>query len=178
MGLLSLEQYGAKLEDFQQHTVDLVDKRMFDGNGEPHQNTLLEAPSTVIPQILNVPMPEMNVAIPQMYDYHRPRELRESSPVASNDPGGVSARPRFKVSAILPAAVEDNYDCGKSQVRDDMAPKGGPSNSQPKSLKVASSTDQDLEISASSQQLRMTGGENWVSAPVADDTKELESLSC
>jgi hypothetical protein len=175
MGLLSLEQYGAKLEDFQQHTVDLVDKRMFDGNGEPHQNTLLEAPSTVIPQILNVPMPEMNVAIPQMYDYHRPRELRESSPVASNDPGGVSARPRFKVSAILPAAVEDNHDCDTSKARDDMAPEGRSSKSQSKSPKVASSTGQHLETSASFQQLQMTGGRNWVSALVADDTKELKS---
>lgn len=105
----------------------------------------------------------------------RPRDLRDSSPVAPNNRGGVSsASPRFKISAILPTTVEHNHRCDKSQARDDMAPREGSSKSQSKSPKVASSTGQHLETSASFQQSQMTGGENWVSAPVADDTKELE----
>jgi hypothetical protein len=174
-GLLPLEQYDAKSEGFQQNTIDLVDKRMSDGNEEPLEDALLEATSTVVTEISNVPMPEINVAVSQMYDHHRPRELRDSSLVAPNNPGGVSASPRFKISAILPTTVEHNHRCDKSQARDDMAPQGGSSKSQSKSPKVASSTGQHLETSASFQQSQMTGGENWVCAPVVDDTKELES---
>jgi hypothetical protein len=94
--------------------------------------------------------------------------------VALNNPGRLSASPCFKVSVILPAPEGDNHDCDKSQARDDMAPEGVPSKSQPKSPKVASSTVQHLETLAGSQQPRMTDGENWVSAPV-HDPRELES---
>jgi hypothetical protein len=174
-GLLPLEQYDAKSEAFQQNTVDLVDKRMSDGNEEPLEDALLKATSTVVTEISNVPMPEINVAVSQMYDHHRPRELRDSSPVAPNSPGGVSASPRFKISAILPTTVEDNHRCDKSQTRNVMASEGGSSKSQPKLPKAALSTGQHIEMSASSQQLRMNSGEHPVYAPVADDTKELES---
>jgi hypothetical protein len=174
-GLLSLEQYDAKSEGFQQNTVDLVDKRTSDGNEEPLEGTLLKATSTVITEISNVPMPETNVAVSQMYDRHRPRELCDSSPVTPKNPGGVSASPRFKLSAILPTTVEDNHCCDKSQGREDMALDGGSSKSQPKSPKVASSPGRHLVTSTSSQQLRMTDGESSLYAPVTDDTKELES---
>jgi hypothetical protein len=150
-GLLPLEQYDAKSEGFQQNTVDLVDKRMSDGNEEPLEDALLKATSTVVTEISNVPMPEVNLAVSQMYDHHRPRELRDSSPVAPNNPGGVSVSCRFKISAILPTTVEHNHRCDKSQARDDMAPEGGSNKSQPKSPKVASSTGQHLETSASFQ---------------------------
>jgi hypothetical protein len=113
-GLLSLEQYDAKSERFQKNTVDLVDKRTSDGNEEPLKGTLLKATSTVITEIFNVPMPKTNVAVSQMYDHHRPRELYDSSSIAPKNPGGVSASPRFKVSAILPTTVEDNHCCDES----------------------------------------------------------------
>jgi hypothetical protein len=174
-GLLSLEQYDRKSEGSKQHTVKLVDKSTFQGNEEPTENTLLKASTTIVPQISNVPMPEINVAVARMYDHYKPRELHDSSPVALNNPGRLSASPHVKLSVILPVAEGDNHDCDKSQARDDMVPEGGSSRSQPKSPKVASSTGQHLETLAYSQQPRMTDGENWLSAPVPDDTKELES---
>jgi hypothetical protein len=101
MGLLLLEQYDTKSEGFQQYTVYLVEKRTLDGSEEPLENTLLEATSTIIPEIFNIPMPEINVTVSQMYDHHRPRELRDSSRVASNNPAGVSSSPRFKVNVTV-----------------------------------------------------------------------------
>jgi hypothetical protein len=174
-GLLSLEQYDGRLEDFKQHTVKLVNKSTFQGNEEPVENTLLKAPTTIVPQFSNVVMPPINVAVARMYEHHKPRELHDSSPVALDNRGRLSASPRFKVGATLPAAVEDSHRCDKSQPRNDMVPEGGFRKSESRSPKAASSTGQHLEISASSRQLRMIGGENWVSAPVADDTKELDS---
>ena len=55
-----------------------------------------------------------------MYDHHRLRELHDSSPVALNNAGRLSASPRFKVSATLPAVVEENQRCDKSQLRNDV----------------------------------------------------------
>jgi hypothetical protein len=98
------------VEDSQQHTGDLVEERTFDGNEEPLRYTLLKATSTVVLKISNVPkvpMPEINVAVARMYDYHRPRKLHDSSPVAPNDLGGLSASHRFRVNAVLPAAMDD-----------------------------------------------------------------------
>jgi hypothetical protein len=173
-GLLSLEQYDRRLEGSKQHTVKLVDKSTFQGNEEPTENTLLKASTTIVPQISNISMPEINVAVARMYDHYKPRELHDSSPVTLNNPGKLSVSPHVKLSVILPAAEGDNHDCDKSQANDDMAPEGGSSKSQPKSPKIASSTSQHLETLAYSQQPRMTDGENWVSAPVADGAKELE----
>jgi hypothetical protein len=174
-GLLSLEQYDGKPEDTKQHTVKLVDKSTFQGNEEPAENILLEAPTTVISQFSNVLMPPINVAVARMYEHQEPREPHVSSPVALNNPGKLSASPRFKVSATLPAAVEDSHRCDKSQPRNDMVPEGGSRKSESRSPKAASTRGQHFATSASSQQLRMAGGEKSVSVPVTDDTKELES---
>ena len=95
--------------------------------------------------------------------------------MASNNPGVVSARPRFKASATLPTAVEDSHRCNESQHCDGMDPEGRSSKPQPKSPKIASSTGQHLETSASSQQLLMTGGENSLYALIADDTTPILS---
>jgi hypothetical protein len=65
-GLLSLEQYDRKSEGSKQHTVKFVDKSTFQGNEEPTENTLLKASTTIVPQISNVPMPEINVAVARM----------------------------------------------------------------------------------------------------------------
>jgi hypothetical protein len=88
-----------------------------------------------------------------MYDHRKPRELHDSSPVALNSAGRVSASPHLIVSANLPAVMETSHCCDRSQPRHDMGPEAG----------------------SSSQQLRTTSGENSVYAPVSDDTKELES---
>jgi hypothetical protein len=173
-GLPSLEQYDGISEDFKQHTVKLVDKSTFQGNEKPVENTPLKAPTTTVLEVSNVPIPEINVAIARMHKHHKPRELHDSSPVALNSPERVSASPRFKVSATLPAAMEDSHRCDKSQPRDDMVPEGGSSQSELRSPIAASTRVQHLATSASSQQLRMTRRGNSVSAPVADDTKELE----
>jgi hypothetical protein len=173
-GLPSLEQYDGISEDFKQHTVKLVDKSTFQGNEKPVENTPLKAPTTTVLEVSNVPIPEINVAIARMHKHHKPRELHDSSPVALNSPERVSASPRFKVSATLLAAIEDSHRCDKSQPRDDMVPEGGSSQSELRSPIAASTRVQHLATSASSQQLRMTRRGNSVSAPVADDTKELE----
>jgi hypothetical protein len=113
-GLLSLEQYIAKVEDLQQHTGGLVEEKTFDGNEEPLKDTLLKATSTIVPKISNVPnvpMPEINVAVARMDDYHRPRKLHDSPLVAPNDLGGFSASHHFRVNAVLPAAMDDNHRC-------------------------------------------------------------------
>jgi hypothetical protein len=111
-GFLSLEQYIAKVEDLQQHTGDLVEEKTFDGNEEPLEDALLKATSTIVPKISNVPnvtMPEINVAVARMYDCHRPRKLHDSSPVAPNDLGKLSASHHFRVNSVLPAAMNDNH---------------------------------------------------------------------
>jgi hypothetical protein len=172
-GLLSQEQHDGKSEDTKHHTVKLLDESTFQSNEEPIENILLEAPTTVISQFSNVLMPPINVAGARMYDHQEPREPHDSSPVALNNPGKLSASPRFKVSATLAAAVEDSHRCDKSQPRNDMVPEVGSRTSEPRSPKGASSTGQHLETSASSQQLRMTNEENSEHAPIADDTKEL-----
>jgi hypothetical protein len=173
--LLSQEQHDGKSEDTKQHTVKLVDESTFRGNEELIENILLEASTTAISQFSNVPMPSINVAVVRMYEHQEPREPHDSSPVTLNNPGKLSASPRFKVSATLPAAVEDNHRCDKSQPRNDMVPEGGSRKSESRSPKAASSRGQHFATSASSQQLRMAGGEKSVSVPVTDDTKELES---
>jgi hypothetical protein len=173
--LLSQERHEGKSEDTKQHTVKLVDKRTIQGNEEPAENILLEAPTTAISQFSNVLMPPINVAVARMYEHQEPRGPYDSSPVALNNPGKLSASPRFKVSATLPAAVEDSHGCDKSQPRNDMVPEGGSRKSGPRSPKAASSTGQHIGTSASSQQLRMNNGKHPMYAPVPDDTKELES---
>jgi hypothetical protein len=174
-GLLSQERHEGKSEDTKQHTVKLVDKRTFQGNEEPAENILLEAPTTAISQFSNVLMPPINVAVARMYEYQEPREPHDSSPIALNNPGKLSASPRFKVSATPPAAAEDGHRCDKSQPRNDMVAEGGFRKSESRSPKAASTRGQHFATSASSQQLRMAGGEKSVSVPVTDDTKELES---
>jgi len=174
-GLLSQEQHEGKSEDTKQHTVSLVDESTFRGNEEPIENILLEAPTTAISQFFNVLMPPINVAVARMYEHQEPREPQDSSPVALNNPGKLSASPRFKVSVTLPAAVEDSHRCDKSQPRNDMVPEGGSRKSESRSPKAASTRGQHFATSASPQQLRMAGGEKSVSVPVTDDTKELES---
>jgi hypothetical protein len=170
----SKEQYNAEPENVQRHPVSLVDKRTSDGLKEALQDTLPKTKNTINPGISNTPVPEPNVAVTQMYDNHMHKGLHDSSPVALDSPGRVSASPRFKVSATLPAAVEDSHRCDKSQPCDDMVPEGRSSQSEPRSPIAASTRVQHLVTLASSQQLRMTRGGNSVSAPVADDTKELE----
>jgi hypothetical protein len=113
-GSLLQERHEGKSEDTKQHTVKLVDKRTFQGNEEPIENILLGAPTTAISQFSNVLMPPINVAVARMYEHQEPRELNDSSPLASNDPGKVSASPRFRASADLPAAVKDSHCCDKS----------------------------------------------------------------
>lgn len=115
--LLLQEQHDGKLEDTKQHTVQLVDESTFRGNEEPIENILLEAPTTAISQFSNILMPPTNVAIARMYEHQEPREPYDSSPIALNNPGKLSVRPRFKVSATLLAAVEDSHRCNKSQPR-------------------------------------------------------------
>jgi hypothetical protein len=171
--LLSQEQHDGKSEDTKQHTVKLVDESTFRGDEESIENILLEAPTMAVSQFSNVPMPPINVAVARMYGYQEPREPHDSSPVALNNPAKLSASPRFKVSATLPAAVEDSHRCDKSQLRNDMVSEGRSRKSEPRSPKGASSTGQHLETSASSQQWRMTNEKNSVHAPIADDTKEL-----
>jgi hypothetical protein len=176
MGLLSQEQHDGKSEDFKQHTVKLlVDKRTFQGNEEPANNTLLEAPTTIVPPFSNVFMPSINVAVARMYGHRKSREPHDSSPLSSNNSGRVSASPHIEGSAILSAAVEGIYHCDKSQAHNDMAPEEGSSKSKPRSRKVAASTGQHIETSSRSQQLRMNSREHPMYAPVADDTKDLES---
>ena len=172
--LLSQEQHDEKSEDTKQHTVKLVDKRTFQGNEEPAENILQDAPTTVISQFPNVLMPPINVAVARMYDHHKHRELHDSSPVALNSLGRASTSPGLKVSATLPAAVEDSHRCDRFQQSNDMAPEAGSSKSGPRSPKAASSTGQHIGTSASSQQLRMNNGKHPMYAPVPDDTKELE----
>ena len=174
-GSLSQERHEGESEDTKQHTVKLVDKRTFQGNEEPAENILQDAPTTVISQFSNVLMPPINVAVARMYEHQEPREPHDSLPVALNNPGKLSASPRFKVSATLPAAVEDSHRCDKSQPRDDMVLEGGSRKSESRSPKAASTRGQHFTTLASSQQLRMAGGEKSVSVPVTDDTKELES---
>jgi hypothetical protein len=174
-GLLSQERHEGESEDTKPHTVKLVDKRTFQGNEEPAENILPEAPTTAISQFSNVLMPPINVAVARIYEHQEPREPHDSSPVALNNPGKLSASPRFKVSATLPAAVEDSHRCDKPQPRHDMVPDGGSRKSESRSPKAASTRGQHFAISASPQQLRMAGGEKSVSVPVTDDTKELES---
>jgi hypothetical protein len=82
--------------------------------------------------------------------------------------------PSGAMLALFPAAVEGSQSCDRSQHRNDMAPEAGSSKPEPRSPKTASSTGQHIETSASSQQSRMTSGENPVYAPAADDTKELK----
>ena len=173
--LLLQEQHDGKSEDTKQHTVKLVDESTFRDNEEPIENILLGAPTTAISQFSNVPIPPINVAVARMYDHHKPRKLYDSSPVALNSPGRVSASPRFKVSATLPAAVQDSHRCDKSQPRDDMVPEGRSSKPEPRSPTAASTRVQHLATSANSQQLRMNNGKHPMYAPVPDDTKELES---
>jgi hypothetical protein len=172
-GLLSQEQHEGKSEDTKQHKVGLVDKSAFQSNEEPVENTLLKASTANVPETSNVPVPEINAAVARMYDHHKPGELHDSPPLASNDPGKVSASPRFRVSAYLPAAVEDTHRCDKSQPRSDMVPDGESSKSESRSPIAASTRGQHFATSASSQQLRMVGGEKSVSVPVTDGTKEL-----
>lgn len=174
-GLLSLEQYHKKSEDFKEHTVNLVDKSTFQGNEEPAENTLPKASTTIVPEISNFPMPRMNVAVPRKYDHHKPRELHDSSPVVLNNAGRVSASPRRNVSATLPESVENSHRCDESQPRNDMVSEGGFSKFQPKAPKAASLIGRHLEMSVSSQKLPMTGGENSMYHPVIDDAKELET---
>jgi hypothetical protein len=149
--LLSQEQHDGKSEDTKQHTIKLVDESTFRGNEEPIENILLEAPTTAISQFSNVPMPPINMAIARMYEYQEPREPHDSSPVALNNPGKLSASPRFKLSATLPAAVEDSHRCDKSQPRNDMVPEGGSRKSESRSPKAASTRGQHFATSASSQ---------------------------
>jgi hypothetical protein len=174
-GVLSQEQYDGKSEDFKQHTVKLVDKSTFQGDEEPVENTLLEAPTTIVTQFSNVLMPPMDVAVARIYDHLKARELHDSSPVALNRLGRVSASPGLKVSATLLAAVEDNHRCDRFQQSNDMTPEAGSSKSGPRSPKAASWTGQYIETSASSQRLRMNNEKHPMYAPVPDDTKELES---
>jgi hypothetical protein len=174
-GLLSQEQHDGKSEDTKQHTVKLVDESTFWGNEEPIENIVLEAPTTAISQFSNVLMPPINVAVARMYKHQEPREPHGPSPVALNNPGKLSASPRFDVSATLPAAVEDSHRCDKPQPRNDMVLEGGSRKSESRSPKAASTRGQHFATSASPQQLRMAGGEKSVSVPVTDDTKELES---
>jgi hypothetical protein len=173
--LLSQEQHDGKSEDTKQHTIKLADKRTFQGNEEPAENILQDAPTTVISQFPNVLMPPINVAVARMYDHHKHRELHDSSPVALNSLGRVSTSPDLKVSATLPAAVKDSHRCDRFQQSNDMAPEAGSSKSGPRSPKAASSTGQHIETLASSQQLRTNNGKHPTYAPVPDDTKELES---
>jgi len=173
--LLSQEQHDEKSEDTKQHTVKLVDKRTFQGNEEPAENILQDAPTTVISQFPNVLMPPINVAVARMYDHRKSREPHDSAPLSSNNSGRVSASPHIEDSAILSAAVEGVYHCDKSQAHNDMTPEEGYSKSKPRSLKAAASTGQHIETLARSQQSRMNSGEHPVYALVADDTKELES---
>jgi hypothetical protein len=56
-----------------------------------------------------------------------------------------------------------------------MVPDGEPSKPEPRSHIAASTRGQHFATSASSQQLRIAGGEKSVSVPVTNDTKELES---
>jgi hypothetical protein len=56
-----------------------------------------------------------------------------------------------------------------------MVPDGESSKPEPRSHIAASTRGQYFATSASSQQLRMAGGEKSVSVPVTNDTKELES---
>jgi hypothetical protein len=164
-GYLSQERHEGKSEDTKQHTVKLVDKRTFQGNEEPAENILLEAPTTTISQFSNVLMPPIYVAVARMYEHQEPREPHDSSPVALNNPGKLSARPRFKVSATLPAAVEDSHRCDKSQPRNDMVPEGGFRKSESRSPKAASSTGQHLEPLASfSTNTNDRWGKLWISA--------------
>jgi len=174
-GLLSQEQHEGKSRDSKQHTVKLVDESTFQGNEEPVENTLLEAPTTVISHFSYVLMPEINVALAQMYGRHKSRGPHDSSLLALNNPGRVSASPHDKVSAVLSAAVKGSHRCDKSQAHNDMTPEEGSSKSEPRSPKTASSTGQHIRTSASSWRLRMTSGGHPMYAPVADDTKDLES---
>lgn len=120
-------------------------------------------------------MPPTNVVVTRMYDYQEPREPHDFSLVALENLGKSSASPRLKVSETLPAAVEDSHRCDKPQPRNDVIPDGESSKSEPRSPIAASTRSQHFATSASSQPLRMAGGEQSGSAPIADDTKELGS---
>jgi hypothetical protein len=170
-----LEHQDAEWACFQQNPVDLVNTRTFGHFEGFAEITLLEATSTTTPDIWNIPLPKTNEAAAQMYDHHRPKRFHDSSPMASSRSEGASTHPRSRVSANLPAAVEDNHRCEEPQLRDDMAPDVRCCEPQPNAPKVASSVDQHLVKSASSQQLPITDGENSVYAPTPDDIKELES---
>jgi len=173
--LLSQEQHDRKSEDFKQHAVKLVDKSTFQGNEEPAESTLLKASTAIVPEISNVPVPEINMAIARMYDHHKSREPHDSSLSTSNNPGRVSPGSRVKVSAVLSAALEGSHRCDRSQAHNDMASEEAYSDFEPRSPKIASSTGQHIEASAISQQLRMNNGKHPMYAPVTDDTKNLES---
>ena len=136
-GLLSQEQHDRKLKDFKQNALKLVDKRPFQGNEEPAKNTLLEAPTTIVPQSSNVLMPPMDAAVARMYDHQEPKEPYDSSPVPLNNPGKLSASPHIEGSAILSAAVKGVYHCDKFQAHNDMALEEGYSKFKPRSPKAA-----------------------------------------
>jgi hypothetical protein len=86
-----------------------------------------------------------------------------------------STSPHFENGAILAAAVGNKQRYDIPQSIDDMVPAVGKSKSQPRSYKVASSMGINLEMSASSQLLRIADEESSVHAPVAHDTKAIES---
>ena len=75
--LPSQEPYNAHLESY----VDFVDKRTLAGFGDPPEDTLLTATSTIIPEDSSILTPESNAAAAEMYDDHKNRGLHDSSAV-------------------------------------------------------------------------------------------------
>lgn len=171
----SPKRYVAESGNLERHSVDLVNKRKSDRFENPLEDTLPKTKSTILSKTSNIPMSQRDILVTRTHDHERHRGLHISSTMATNSSESASASPQFRISAILSAAMEDNHCCDRSQTRDDVAPEVGSSKSQPKSHKFASPISNNLETSASSQLLRIADEENSVHAPVAHDTKAIES---
>jgi hypothetical protein len=173
--LRSLNQYVPESGSLEQQSVDLVNEKTSDGLEEPLGDTPPKTESTIAPGISKIPTPDRSVPVAIMYDNHMHKGHHDSSPVEPYSSRGASAPSHLKSSANPPAVMEDDHGCDEGQPRDDTATEVATSRSQAKSPKIASSTGNHLEMSASAQRSRIDNGEISMYAPVADGTKEFGS---
>jgi hypothetical protein len=109
----SQEPHDADLESREQHTTEVVDKTTSASFGNCPEDTLLTAASTIITEDSSVHTPKSNMAVTEMCDDHKGRELHDFSAVASYSSENGSAPPQcgLQIHNYRPSAgdtINDN----------------------------------------------------------------------